>query len=316
MKHFGYCLYTLAREINIEVLDWDREDKKTNLAEYIREETDGRNNMRLIIIVRGGDIHKEFDNLTIYYHAQDLIHELESVGVKIVSKGIVELKKAYRDALIHVSTLAPIVRVKVDRKDHDVVTRTLHKDILTLLCIKYELLKKPFNIISVPDTSGAYASWTEVSRNVLYWNLFCRKRYSQRHEEKIPKDDRPASWALGVDAEGKINTTDLSEEITHSLLKVVRLNYKENHEKNPDNTTIVPLSVADFNGKKWSGIIVSNVSFTSHNDKVDENQFDVGMWELFGEETGRYKGEGRTFLIFNNERRRNDALMWLKRPVK
>jgi hypothetical protein len=119
-----------------------------------------------------------------------------------------------------------------------------------------------------------------------------------------------------VNAEGDINVTSLSEEITHSLLKVARLNYKENHKENPDRTTIVPLSVADFNGKKWSGIIVSNVSFTSHNDKVAENQFDVGMWELFGEETRQYKGEGRTFLIFNNIRRRDDALMWLTRPVK
>jgi hypothetical protein len=270
--------------------------------------------MRLFIIVRGGDIHKEFDNLTIYYHAQDLIQELENVRAELVSKGIDYLKKAYRDALIHVSKLAPMVRAKVERKDHDVVTRTLHQDVLTLLCIKYELLKKPLNITREVDR--ATASWIEVSRNVLYWNLFCRKRQGQRHGEKIPKDDRPASWALGVNAEGDINTCPLSEEITHSLLKVARLNYKENHEKNPDSATIVPLSVVDFNGKKWSGIILSNVEFTSHDKKVDVNQFDVGMWELFGVQTRHYKGEGRSFLIFNNERRRNDALMWLKRPVK
>jgi hypothetical protein len=95
-------------------------------------------------------------------------------------------------------------------------------------------------------------------------------------------------------------------------LKVARINYK----KSPETTTIEPLSVADFNGKKWSGIILSNVVFSSHHDKVAENQFNVRMWELFGEQTRHYKGEGRTFLIFNNERRRNDALMWLTRPVK
>lgn len=300
-------LITLAREINVEIVDWDREDKKTNLFEYIQEETDGRNNMRLLTVVRGGDIHKEFDNLIIYYHAQDLILELENVRKKVV-----DLKKAYRDALIHVSTFAQAVRVKVERKVHDVVTRTLHQDVLTLLCIKYELLKKPFNLITEVDK--AHDGWLELSRNVICWDFFCRKRNNQRHgEKKIPKDDRPASWVLGVDAEGDINVCPFSEKITHSLLKMARLNYKEN----PDSTTIVPKSVADINGKKWSGIILSNVSFTSHHDKkVVENQFDAGMWELFGEETRHFKGEGRTFLIFNNERRRNDALMWLTRPVK
>ena len=296
-------LFTLAREINVEVLDWDR-DEKTNLFEYIQEETDGRNNMRLIIIVRGGDIHKEFESIRMVYHAQDLILELESV------RRSVDLKKAYRDALIHVSTLAPIVRVKVERREHDVVTRTIHQDALTLLCIKYELLKKPFNITREVDR--AYDGWMELSRNALYWNVFTTTRRGQRHGEKIPKDDRPASWAVGVDAEGNINTSPLSEKNTHSLLKVARINYK----KFPDRTTIEPLSVADFNGKKWSGIILSNVVFSSHHDKVVENQFDVGMWELFGVQTRHYKGEGRTFLIFNNERRRHDALMWLTRPVK
>jgi hypothetical protein len=305
MMNLGEHLITLAMEINVEVVDWHREDKKTNLFEYIQDETDGRNNMRLLIIVRGGDIHKEFESIRMYYHAQDLILELENIRKKVV-----DLKKAYRDSLIHVSTLAPAVRVKVERGDHDVVTRTLHQDALTLLCIKYELLKKPFNIVYNVDR--AYATWTEVSRNILYWDLFLHKRNKQRHGEKIPKDDRPASWALGVNAEGDINMSSLSEKNAHSLLKVARINYK----KFPETTTIEPLSVADFNGKKWSGIIVSNVSFSSHNDKVAENQFDEGMWELFGEQTRQYKGEGRTFLIFNNQRRRNDALMWLKRPVK
>jgi hypothetical protein len=307
MMNLGDHLFTLAREINVEVVDWDEGDKKTNLFEYIQEGTDGRNNMRLFTVFRGGDIHKEFENILIYYHAQDLIQELENVR-----KGVVDLKKAYRDALIHVSTLAPIVRAKVERKEHDVVTRTLHQDVLTLLCIKYELLKKPFNLIT-QEVDKVHDGWLELSRNALYWNLiFCRQRYQQRHGKKIPKDDRPASWALGVNDVGYINTTSLSEKNTHSLLKVARRNYKEF----PETTTIVPLSVADFNGKKWSGIIISNVEFTSHNDKVAENQFDVGMWELFGEETRHYKGESRTFLIFNNERRRNDALMWLTRPVK
>jgi hypothetical protein len=307
MPMYNDHIFTLAREINVEVVDWDREDKKTNLFEYIQEETDGRNNMRLLIIVRGGDIHKEFEGIRIFYHAQDLIQELEDIRGEIGGRGIDYLKKMYRDALVHVSTLARAVRAKVERKDHDVVTRTLHQDVLSLLCIKYELLKKPLNITR--DIDRAYAGWSEVSRNVLYWNVFITTRRGQRHGEKIPKDDRPASWALGVDAEGNINVTSLSEKNTHSLLKMARLNYKENHKTNPDSTTIEPLSVADFNGKKWSGIILSNVSFTSHNNKVDENQFHIRIYELFGEHTKHYKKKNKTFLIFNNEHKQNDALI-------
>lgn len=277
-------------------------------------------NYRTLVRLWGKDIHPVYADYLIVCTADELVKLVGSVRIEHDTPE--KLKVSYARLLKCVSEFAPktaeILRSKEYEKDKNKqdFKYAQYEVVMGLYIVKYLLLGKPFNLATeVCISEYDLDFWVEPSDTMDCWCDFVNDRRGRRHGRMItPKDQRPASYIL----EDR-GFCMLTEGRTHDLMRSVRQVRKGKHTLVPEGEfaefdKIYPFDGMDFNGKKWSGIILSQIVVKAEDGEINPNGGEIIhtlTWEVFGQDTTKLEGKNFSLLLFNNQRRRDLAYEWM-----
>jgi DNA-directed RNA polymerase subunit L len=281
-------------------------------------------NCRTLVRLWGKDIHPLYADWLIVCPAEDLA---SLVGkLKNSCDTPEKLKKSYAELLKNVIQHAPQTVEILRSKSYEVYEKQQHFKraqydvVMGLYCVKYLLLGKPFNLATEYSQSNFeydLHEWCELTGTMECWNDFVKERHEHRHgvvSKCLPKDKRIASYLL--DERG---SSFFTEKQSHEIMRSVRQVRKGKHPLvSRENGLIQPFDEVDFNGKKWSGVILSGLVVKTENDTSTEpapNRDEIIhtiMWDVFGRDTTEMAGKNFSVLLFNNQRRRDLAYEWMK----
>ena len=275
----------VSKTISITLYETNGSTESTSLFDGMR----GSNNLQTIVYLDGGEIHPSFKDFLIGYSINDLIGAIYYYKSVAVS----QRKRIFGELLKEISAKASSVRdIIVSRGVRLDSSSSLSKEVLNLYAFRYVLLGKPLPVNNETDDEGHY--WTNYSVEQNKWFTFKQYRKNARDAlAKGAKEDKIAGYCFLRE-----NIEFLTEEETHSLMRMVR----------DGSFQCMPFDNTDFHGKKWSGILV-RMPLGEGNPLIHSV-----MEEVFGIETVKF-GDDMNCLFFNNKRRRDLALEWIKKPI-